>query len=247
MHPGPEPSPHVRRSESPHRRLPAPQNVGRTLQPCTQMYPGVARTPSLHISDWIQNIAGIRSRLMWIHPYLSRPLPYLPGWCRWSHSPCPPSERPHQRQSGFSPVQPSPLESDRGTEMWWAGTRVCLEKPRDRSSFYRFHQPPGVQGISAWCSWSCLCGTQNFLERNPANNLKCTSCSRRLKLLFKSTRIQTYKDNHIHPSLHKEVQPVFIVFSCTNSSSTQQLFAGVLGSQRIIPVLLQVSPGNYGH
>lgn len=26
---------------------------------------------------------------------------YLPGWCRWTHSPCPPSEHPHQRQWGF--------------------------------------------------------------------------------------------------------------------------------------------------
>lgn len=128
-----------------------------------------------------------------------------------------------------------------------AGMWNTLETPWHRGNFYRFHQPPGVQGISAWCSLSCWFGTQNFLGRSPANNMKRTSFIRRWNFLFKSTCSQTYKDNHIHPSLHKEVQPVFIIFPCTNSSSTQQLFAGVLGSQRIIPVLLQVSPGNYGH
>lgn len=59
MHPGPEPSPHVQRSESPHQRLPAPQNVGRTLQPCTQMYLAAARMPSLHIFHRLQNTTGI--------------------------------------------------------------------------------------------------------------------------------------------------------------------------------------------
>ena len=59
MHPGPEPSPHVQLSESPHRQLLAPQNVGRTLPPCTQMYLGAARMPSLHMFDWLQNTAGI--------------------------------------------------------------------------------------------------------------------------------------------------------------------------------------------
>lgn len=129
-----------------------------------------------------------------------------------------------------------------GVGMW-----NTSEKPWDRSRFYHFHQPPGVQGISAWCSLSCWFGTLSFLGRSPANNMKRSSFITRLQFLFGSTCSQTYKDNHIHPSLHEEVQPVFIIFPCTDSSSAQQLFAGVLGSQRIIPVLLQVSPGNYGH
>lgn len=65
--------------------------------------------------------------------------------------------------------------------------------------------------------------------------------------LVSATSVQTHQDNHIHPSLHEEVQPIFVVVPCTDSSSAQQLFAGILGGQRIIPVLLQVSPGNYGH
>lgn len=120
MHPGPEPSPHVPPSESPHRRLPAPRIAGRTLQPCTQMYLGAARMPSLHIFDRLQNTSGIWFRVTWMNHEPFKPLLYLPGWCRWSHSPCPPSEHPHQRQSGFWPVQLSPLEGDRDTEMWSA-------------------------------------------------------------------------------------------------------------------------------
>lgn len=49
MPPGPEPLPHVQRSESPHQRLLAPQIVAHTLQPCTPMYLGAVRMPSLHI------------------------------------------------------------------------------------------------------------------------------------------------------------------------------------------------------
>lgn len=65
MHPGPEPSPRVQRSEFLHRRSPAPQTVGRTLQPCTPMYPVASRMPSLHIiSGQLQNIAGIPFRVM---------------------------------------------------------------------------------------------------------------------------------------------------------------------------------------
>lgn len=59
--------------------------------------------------------------------------------------------------------------------------------------------------------------------------------------------VQTYQDYHIHPGLHEEVQSVLVVLSRTDGSSTQQLFAGVLGSQRIISVFLQVSPSNDGN
>lgn len=35
---------------------------------------------------------------------------------------------------------------------------------------YHFHQPPGVQDISAWCSLSCWFDTQSFLGRSPSKN-----------------------------------------------------------------------------
>ena len=61
----------------------------------------------------------------------------------------------------------------------------------------------------------------------------------------KST-VKSYQDDHVHPGLHEEVQSVFVVLPRTNSSSAQQLFAGVLGGQRIVSVLLQVSPRDDG-
>ncbi len=65
---------------------------------------------------------------------------------------------------------------------------------------------------------------------------------------FRTTAVAlTYQNHYIHPRLHEQVQTVFIVFTGADGSATQQLFAGVFGGQRIVPVLLQVCAGYYGH
>lgn len=66
-----------------------------------------------------------------------------------------------------------------------SGRWKAAERPWDRSSFYHFRQPPGVQGISAWCSLSCWFGIRNFLGTSPANNIKRTRFIRRWNFLFK--------------------------------------------------------------
>lgn len=58
---------------------------------------------------------------------------------------------------------------------------------------------------------------------------------------------KTDQDYHVHPSLDEKVQSEFVVLPGTDCSATQQLFAGVFGSQRVISVLLQVSSGNNGN
>lgn len=88
---------------------------------CNLVHRGTLGPPACHHCTCL---IGYKLRLVSDSEWCEKPLiikgftaVYLPGWCRWSHSPCPPSEHPHQRQSGFSPVQLSPLERDRGTEM----------------------------------------------------------------------------------------------------------------------------------
>lgn len=57
----------------------------------------------------------------------------------------------------------------------------------------------------------------------------------------------THQYNNIHSSLHQQVQSVFVVLSGADGGSAQQLFPGVFGGQRVIPVLLQIRPGDYSH
>lgn len=71
---------------------------------------------------------------------------------------------------------------------------------------------------------------------------------RKTDISFRTTAVAlTYQNHYIHPRLHEQVQTVFIVFTGADSSATQQLFAGIFGGQRIVPVLLQVCAGYYGH
>lgn len=53
--------------------------------------------------------------------------------------------------------------------------------------------------------------------------------------------------NHIHSTLHQQVQAVFVIIVRANGGATQELLAGVFGGQREVPVLLQVGSGNDGH
>lgn len=59
--------------------------------------------------------------------------------------------------------------------------------------------------------------------------------------------INTHQYDNIHSSLYEQVQSVFVVLPGTDGCATQQLFARVFGGQRIVPVLLQICPGNNGH
>lgn len=58
---------------------------------------------------------------------------------------------------------------------------------------------------------------------------------------------RTHQYDDVHPSLHQQVQSVFVVLPGADGGPTQQLFARVFGGQRVVPVLLQISPGNNGH
>lgn len=57
----------------------------------------------------------------------------------------------------------------------------------------------------------------------------------------------SYQYNHIHPTLHQQIQAVLVVIVGADSSATQQLLSGVFGCQREISVLLQVCTSNNGH
>lgn len=57
----------------------------------------------------------------------------------------------------------------------------------------------------------------------------------------------SYQYNHIHPTLHEQIQAVLVVIVGADSSATQQLLSGVFGCQREISVLLQVRTSNNGH
>lgn len=58
---------------------------------------------------------------------------------------------------------------------------------------------------------------------------------------------KTHQYDNIHSSLHQQVQSVFVILPCADSSTTQQLFARVFGGQWVVPVLLQISSGDDGH
>lgn len=56
-----------------------------------------------------------------------------------------------------------------------------------------------------------------------------------------------HQHNSVHASLHQQVQPVLVILVGPNSGTTEQLLLGVLRSQRIVPVLLEISAGNDSH
>lgn len=57
----------------------------------------------------------------------------------------------------------------------------------------------------------------------------------------------THQDYDIHSSLHEQVQPVLVLLPRADGGSTEQLFAGVFGGQRIVSVLLQVGASDDSH
>lgn len=57
----------------------------------------------------------------------------------------------------------------------------------------------------------------------------------------------THQYDHIHSSLHQQVQSIFVVIVRSYGSATQQLLARVFGGQREISVLLQICASNDGH
>lgn len=107
---------------------------------------------------------------------------YLPGWCRWSRNPCPPSAHPRRRRWGFWPEQLWPLERDRGKERksipetdLTAGKQEVsgraqrrVDGLRTKRSAHHFRRRPAARDIFAWCSWSCWSDKRSCLERSPA-------------------------------------------------------------------------------
>lgn len=59
--------------------------------------------------------------------------------------------------------------------------------------------------------------------------------------------LETHQHDDVHPGLHQQVQPVLVVLSGADGGAAQQLFARVLGGQRVVAVLLQICPGDDGH
>lgn len=59
--------------------------------------------------------------------------------------------------------------------------------------------------------------------------------------------LETHQHHDVHPGLHQQVQPVLVVLSGADGGAAQQLFARVLGGQRVVAVLLQIRPCNDGH
>lgn len=56
-----------------------------------------------------------------------------------------------------------------------------------------------------------------------------------------------HQHDHVHPGLNEQVQTILVVLPGAYGRTTQQLFAGVLGGQWVVAVLLQVSARNDGH
>jgi len=56
--------------------------------------------------------------------------------------------------------------------------------------------------------------------------------------------LPTYQYDHIHPTLHQQVQPVLVIIVGANGGAAQQLFSRVFGGQREVSVLLQVCAGD---
>lgn len=56
-----------------------------------------------------------------------------------------------------------------------------------------------------------------------------------------------HQHDGVHASLHQQVQPVLVILMGPDGGTAQQLLLGVLGSQRVIPVLLEISAGNDRH
>ncbi|KAL2299893.1 hypothetical protein Nmel_012748 [Mimus melanotis] len=59
--------------------------------------------------------------------------------------------------------------------------------------------------------------------------------------------VGAHQHNGIHASLHQQVQSVFVILVSADSGTAEQLLLGVLRSQRIVPVLLEISAGNDSH
>lgn len=79
-----------------------------------------------------------------------------------------------------------------------------------------------------------------------AENTRWTSASR-LRATQSERHPHTHQYDHIHSSLHQQIQPVLVVVPGANGSPAQELFAWVFGGQRVVSVLLQIRPGNDGH
>lgn len=56
-----------------------------------------------------------------------------------------------------------------------------------------------------------------------------------------------HQHDHVHSGLNEQVQSVLVVLPGAYGCTTQQLLARVLGGQRVVTVLLQVSASDDGH